>query len=172
MNNRLSSLAVGTMITIFRISEYLAHTQRIAGEFVAVAQTKRSGRDCDVLCFIPNGKRGKVLTVYLDDTVIGVVGNAAGVNADSEYSQWSCNACFNLVAFSKHDLHNTLQRAFTDLTDDMRAKIIYTPRHAYTDNPNAVESYAQLLYPELNTNHAVVNRMKEAEMMRGTNNAA
>ena len=70
---------------------------------------------------------------------------------------FSGNACFNLVGdlhVIKHWMENEI---VFPIPDDARAKIIV---YAGSRNVGNDEG-AQLLYPEIRTHHAVVNRIKD-----------
>lgn len=67
------------------------------------------------------------------------------------------NACYNLVGDRDAIRHAIESKAAWPITDNAKAKVFAsrTPRTKCDD------SETELLYPDIETSHAVVNRMKE-----------
>ncbi len=66
------------------------------------------------------------------------------------------NACYNLVGEPEAIRAYIEGRAARPITDAAKAKIIVTR----TDRTTCNDEGRELLYPEIDTHHAVVNRMK------------
>jgi hypothetical protein len=71
---------------------------------------------------------------------------------------FSGNACFNLVGDPEAIRQCIESRAVVPVTNSAKAKIIVARGERTTCNDDGL----QLLYPEIETHHAVVNRMKES----------
>jgi hypothetical protein len=106
-------------------------------------------------------QRGKRKDVYLDlaaDDIL-IDGWEVPFRADTEAGHiWQGNACFNLVGDAEAIRHCIETHAVLPVSVDAKAKIIVT-RQAPTDGD---DGSPELLYPDIETGHAVVNRIKEA----------
>jgi hypothetical protein len=73
------------------------------------------------------------------------------------------NACYNLVGEPEAIRQCIESRAVVPVTDNAKAKIIVarTPRTKCTDDG------LELLYPDIDTHHAVVNRLKAGALADG-----
>jgi hypothetical protein len=104
-------------------------------------------------------QRGKRKDVYLDVAADDILldGWALPFRTDTEgKGVISGNACYNLVGdpTAIRDLIET--KALFPVTEDAKAKIIV----ARTDRTTCDDDGLELLYPNIETHHAVVNRFK------------
>jgi len=70
---------------------------------------------------------------------------------------WAGNACYNLVGDPQAIRQVIETRAVIQVTESAKAKIIVSP----APRTKCTDEETELLYPEIETHHAVVNRMKE-----------
>jgi hypothetical protein len=105
-------------------------------------------------------QRGKRKDQYLDLKADDIVldGWEVPFHADTELGHvWAGNACYNLVGDPEAIRQCIETRAVYPVSESAKAKIIVyrEPRTKCTDE------VMELLYPEIDTHHAVVDRMKE-----------
>ena len=155
------TLVVGQRVTLLKIDECLAMTHRYeleirkALEPEAVGYSKRHTR---LAVIRQRGKRKEFfLDIASDDILLD--GWNLPFRTDTECNGvWAGNACYNLVGDPEAIRQVIETKALIPVTDSAKAKIIVSaePRSRCTDEGTA------LLYPNIETHHAVVNRMKEA----------
>jgi hypothetical protein len=142
------SLSVGQRVTLLRIDDCLAMTHRYELEVRSIAN--------------PVGtvvrQRGKRKDFYLklaaDDILLD--GWDLPFRADTDGGgAMHGNACYNLVGDPEAIRQCIETRAAAPISDDAKAKIIVAREEQTTCADDG-----QLLYPEIETHHAVVNRMK------------
>jgi hypothetical protein len=105
-------------------------------------------------------QRGKRKEFYLDLAPDDILLDGWGLpfRTDTEGSGvFSGNACFNLIGDPEAIRQCIEGRAVVPVTAEAKAKIIV----ARTERTTCDDEGLQLLYPEIETGHAVVNRMKE-----------
>jgi hypothetical protein len=105
-------------------------------------------------------QRGKRKHFYLDVAADDILLNGWGLpfRTDTEGSGvFAGNACYNLVGDPEAIRQCIESRAVVPVTDEAKAKIIV----ARAERTTCGDDGLQLLYPDVETGHAVVNRMKE-----------
>jgi hypothetical protein len=105
-------------------------------------------------------QRGKRKEFYLDLAADDILLDGWGLpfRTDTEGSGvFSGNACYNLIGEPEAIRQCVEGRAMVPVTGDAKAKIIV----ARAERTTCDDEGLQLLYPEIETHHAVVNRMKE-----------
>jgi hypothetical protein len=70
---------------------------------------------------------------------------------------WAGNACYNLVGDPEAIRRLIETKAAAPISDGAKAKIIV----AHAERTKCNDDGLALLYPEIDTHHAVVNRMKD-----------
>lgn len=140
----------GERYTVISINEMLCSTQRneieITGDF-----NGRTG-------YKHRGKRKEFYLKLKSETLL-FRGWDLPIKADTDSSAgFAGNACYNLVANSPEELKTFLHTSLIDLTQDMKAKVFYI---SMTDFKAGKIHNGQLLYPEIETHHAVINRHKD-----------
>lgn len=137
----------GQKITLFTING-IAATSRV--EILITGE--QQGRHT----FKEKGKRKEYyLKIRPDDIILD--GWDLPLRADSESNRFCSNACFNIAANSKDELKQWLDKSLNPLTDDTKAKVMFISMEDFRNGNTANED---LLYPEIETHHAVVNRVK------------
>jgi len=105
-------------------------------------------------------QKGKRKDFYLDLAADDILLRGWGLpfRTDTEgHGVMSGNACYNLIGEPEAIRDCIERRAVVPVTDDARAKIIV----ARTERTTCDDEGQDLLYPDIDTHHAVVNRMKE-----------
>jgi hypothetical protein len=155
------ALSVGQRVTLFRIDDAMALTHR--HEFVvrAVEAGQRVGYGARKERVAVVRQRGKRKEVYLDlgaDDIL-LDGWDLPIRTDAEAGGvFSGNACYNLVGDPAVIRQHIEGRAVRPVTDDAKAKIIV----ARGKRTACDDSGLELLYPDIETHHAVINRFKAA----------
>jgi hypothetical protein len=156
-------MQVGQKFTLLRIDDMMAMTHRYEFEvrearpepFEQVGYHKRPRLAVMRL-------RGKRKDAYLDLKPDDIVLDGWNVPflADTECAGvYSGNACYNLVGNPGVIRICLENRALLPISDGAKAKILVSPSPRTTCD----ESGVVLLYPEIETHHAIINRMKGAE---------
>jgi hypothetical protein len=104
-------------------------------------------------------QRGKRKDFYLDLACDDILldGWALPFRTDTEGGGiMAGNACYNLVGEPEAIRQCIETKAVVQVTDDAKAKIIV----ARTDRTTCSDDGLALLYPDIGTHHAVINRMK------------
>jgi hypothetical protein len=154
------TLVVGQRVTLLKIDECLAMTHRYELEIRKTLEPEAVGygkRQTRLAVIRQRGKR-RELFLYLASDDILLDGWNLPFRTDTECNGvWAGNACYNLVGDPEAIRQVIETKAIIPVTDSAKAKIIVSPapRTKCTDEETA------LLYPEIETHHAVVNRMKE-----------
>lgn len=155
------TLSVGQRLTLLRIDDCMAMTHRHELEVRSVLPPSRVGYDGRKERIAAVRQRGKRKEFYLDladdDILLGgwdvpfqTDGEAGGVFAG--------NACFNLIG-DPQTIRDCIERtAVRPVSDSAKAKIIVGRESRSKCNDEGLE----LLYPEIETGHAVVSRLKDA----------
>jgi hypothetical protein len=155
------SLRIGQQVTLLRIDDMMAMSHRYELEIRSVLDPEPVGYEGRKLRVATVRQRGKRKEFYLDlaDDDILLDGWNVPFRTDTECGGvFSGNACFNLVGDPEAIRQYIETRAALRITDDAKAKIIVSrePRSTCSDEGTA------LLYPDIESHHAVVNRMKES----------
>jgi hypothetical protein len=155
------TLFVGQRVTLLKIDECLAMTHRYELEIRKALEPEAVGYGKRLTRLAVVRQRGKRKEAFLDlasDDIL-LDGWNLPFRTDTECNGvWAGNACYNLVGDREAIRQAIETRAVISVTDSAKAKIIVSeaPRTKCTDEETG------LLYPEIETHHAVVNRMKEA----------
>lgn len=161
-------------LTIFTISDWMAHTQKQEIEVVTVLETPESRQSYQsgpvvayrVGTMKPRGKRKEFHLDVSKDSALVFDGWDLPIITDAEAKQgsFSGNACFNLALrepASEPRLDAIFLRAFISekalntLTDDIRGKCICVRAE------QSVTADGELIWPTIDIGHAVIQRMKE-----------
>jgi hypothetical protein len=154
------TLFVGQRVTLLKIDECLAMTHRYELEIRKTLEPEAVGyekRNTRLAVIRQRGKRKEFfLDLAADDILLD--GWNLPFRTDTECNGvWAGNACYNLVGDPEAIRQMIETKALIPVTDSAKAKIIVSTelRTKCTDEGTA------LLYPDIETHHAVVNRMKE-----------
>ena len=157
----MSELHAGQRVTLLKIDDMMAMSHRYELEVRQALVSENvgyQGRERRVAIVRQRGKRKEqYLDLKADDILLD--GWDVPFKTDTEGGTiWAGNACYNLVGDPEAIRQVIETRAVVPVTDSAKAKIIVStdPRTKCTDEGTA------LLYPDIETHHAVVNRMKEA----------
>ena len=156
-----NALKIGQRVTLLKIDECLAMSHRYELEIRSVLDPERVGYEGRKQRVATVRQRGKRKEQYLDLAADDILldGWDMPFRMDTECDGvMSGNACFNLVGDPDIIRQCIETRVAFPITDSAKAKIIVAnqPRTTCSDEGTA------LLYPDIETHHAVVNRMKEA----------
>jgi hypothetical protein len=154
------TLAIGQRVTLLKIDEALAMTHRYELEVRQVLDPVRvgyQGRETRLAVIRQRGKRKDFyLDLRADDILLD--GWALPFKTDTEGNGvFAGNACYNLIGDPDVIRECIEKKAILPVTDDAKAKIIV----ARTERTTCGDEGQALLYPDIDTNHAVVNRLKE-----------
>lgn len=154
-------LSVGQKITLFKIDECLAMSHRYELEVRSVLEPVGVGYQQRKQRVATVRQRKKRKDFYLDlrgDEIV-LDGWDVPFKTDTEGSGvFSGNACYNLVGDPQVMRDWIEHRAALPVTDDAKAKIIV----ARGDRTTCDDEGLELLYPDIETHHAVIDRMKES----------
>jgi hypothetical protein len=152
--------AAGQRLTIFRISEWSAMTNKQEIEIRSVLDPTPVGyQKCETrfATFRPRGKR-KEYYLDLPSNVLVFPGWDLPFVTDMEAGNvFSGNACFNLVGDPEVIRDWVENKAILPVSDSTKASILVWPQ----TRKQCGDAEAILLYAEIETHHAVVNGMKE-----------
>jgi hypothetical protein len=155
------ALSVGQRVTLLRIDDCMALTHRYEFQVREALEPTRVGYQERKLRSAIVRQRGKRKDVYLDlewDDIL-LDGWDVPFKADTECAGvWSGNVCYNLVGDPDVIRRHIKEKAVYPVHEQAKAKILVSraPRTTCDD------SETELLYPEIEAHHAVVDRMKEA----------
>jgi hypothetical protein len=154
-------LTVGQRLTVLRIDDALAMTHRFEFDVRSVLEPQPvgyEGRRQRVAVVRQRGKRKDFfLDVAADDILLD--GWALPFKTDTEGDGvMSGNACYNLVGEPETIRECIEGRAVLPVTDSAKAKIIVTR----AERTKCDDSGLILLYPDIDTRHAVICRLKGA----------
>lgn len=154
-------LSVKQRVTLLKIDDCMAMSHRYELEVRSVLEPEAVGYQGLKQRLAIVRQRGKRKDQYLDlgaDDIL-LDGWDVPFKTDTETSGvFSGNACFNLVGEPETIRQYIEARAVVPVSDSAKAKIIVARGARTKCNDDGLE----LLYPEIDTHHAVVNRMKEA----------
>jgi hypothetical protein len=154
------ALSIGQRITLLKIDEALAMSHRYEMEVRQTLDPQPvgyEGRKTRVAIIRQRGKRKEhYLDLAADDIVLD--GWNVPFRTDTECGGiWAGNACYNLVGDPEAIRDCIENRAVLPVTENAKAKIIVSR----SERTKCDDSEFELLYPDIETTHAVVNRMKE-----------
>ncbi len=154
------TLFVGQRVTLLKIDECLAMSHRYelevrkALEPEAVGYQQRYNR---IAVVRQRGKRKEFFLDLASDDIL-LEGWDLPFRTDTECNGvWAGNACYNLVGEPEAIRQCIETRALIPISEDAKGKIIVARVERSKCNDDGLE----LLYPEIETHHAVVDRMKE-----------
>jgi hypothetical protein len=154
------ALSVGQKVTLLKIDDCLGMTHRYELEVRSVVVPQAVGYQKTEQRVATVRQRGKRREQYLDLCSDDILLDGWGLpfQADTEGNGvFSGNACYNLVGDPEAIRQCIEGRAIFPVCDTARAKIIV----ARTERTTCSEEGQELLYPDIETHHAVVNRMKD-----------
>jgi hypothetical protein len=157
----IGTLTTGQRVTLLKIDDMMAMTHRYELEVRTVQEPQAVGYQNCKTRLATVRQRGKRKEQYLDlgaDDIL-LSGWDLPFRADTECNGvMAGNACYNLVGDPEAIRDCIESRAALPVSDSAKAKMIVsrTERTSCSDDGQA------LLYPNIETHHAVVNRMKGA----------
>jgi hypothetical protein len=154
------AFSVGQRVTLLRIDDCMAMTHRYEFEIRNVQEPEKvryEGRKLRLATVRQRGKRkGFFLDLGADDILLD--GWDVPFKTDTECAGiMAGNACYNLVGDPSVIRHWIENQALIPVTDDAKAKIIVTR----TERTTCDDEGQELLYPDIDTHHAVVSRLKD-----------
>jgi hypothetical protein len=155
------SLSIGHRVTFLKIDDALAMTHRYELEVRALEEPHPvgyMGRNQRVAIVRQRGKRKDF---YLDLAADDILLDGWGLpfRTDTEGGGiWAGNACYNLVGEPEAIRQIIETKAVVPVSEDAKAKIIVARAERTTCNDDGQD----LLYPDIATDHAVVNRLESA----------
>jgi len=152
------TLSVGQHVTHLKIDSFMAMTHRYELEVLEVLEPAQLGYQKENTRLAVIRQRGKRKRCYLDLKSDEILLNGWDLpfRADTEGSGvMQGNACFNVVGDPAAIRQLIETRAAWPISDKAKAQILVA--RASNDDPQ------ELLYPEIETHHAVINRMKETK---------
>lgn len=154
------ALVQGQRLTLLRIDEALAMTHRYELEVRLLRTPEAVGWNKGKTRVAIVRQRGKRKDFYLDLSCEDIVleGWELPFKADTEAGGVIAgNACYNLVGDPEAIRACIETRAAVPVSDTAKAKVIVSrePRNRCDDEEQ------ELLYPEIDTHHAVIARMRE-----------
>ena len=155
-------LTVGQRVTLLKIDDALAMTHRYELELRQLLAPERVGYQGLKTRLAVIRQRGKRKEQYLDlgaDDIL-LDGWDLPFRADTEGGGiMAGNACFNLIGDPEAIRACIETRAVVPVRDEAKAKIIVSR----SERTKCGDVGQALLYPDIDTYHAVVNRMKERD---------
>lgn len=155
------TLSIGQRVTLLKIDDMLAMTHRYEMEIRKVMEPARVGYEGRKTRLAIIRQRGKRKELYLDLAADDILLDGWGLpfKTDTETSGiFAGNACYNLVGDPEAIRQCIENRAVIPITDSAKAKIIV----ARGERTRCNDEGLALLYSDIETHHAVVNRMKQA----------
>jgi len=154
------ALTVGQRVTLLKIDDCMAMTHRYELEVRSVLEPQAVGYEGRRQRVAVVRQRGKWKDFYLDlasDDIL-LDGWALPFRTDTEGGGvMAGNACYNLVGEPEAIRQCIESRAVVPVTDSAKAKIVV----GRCERTRCSDDGLALLYPEIETHHAVVNRMKD-----------
>ena len=153
-------LTAGQRVTLLRIDDCMALTHRFELEVRSTVEPQAVGYQGSKTRLAVVRQRGKRKEFYLDVAADDILLDGWGLpfRADTEGGGvFSGNACYNLIGEPEAIRQYIEGRAVLPVTAEAKAKIIV----ARTERTTCDDEGLQLLYPDIETHHAVINRMKE-----------
>ena len=153
-------LTAGQRVTLLRIDDCMAMTHRFELEVRQTVDPQAVGYQGSKTRLAVVRQRGKRKEFYLDLAADDILLDGWGLpfRTDTEGSGvFFGNACYNLIGEPEAIRQCIEGRAVLPVTTEAKAKIIV----ARTERTTCDDDGLQLLYPDIETGHAVVNRMKD-----------
>jgi hypothetical protein len=160
------TLFVGQRVTLLKIDECLAMSHRYELEVRKALEPEAVGYQQRYTRIGVVRQRGKRKEFFLDLATDDILleGWDLPFRTDTERSGvWAGNACYNLVGEPEAIRQCIESRALIPISKDAKGKIIVARGERTKCNDDGLE----LLYPDIDTHHAVVNRMKSSLIMDG-----
>jgi len=154
------TLCIGQKITLLKIDDMMAMTHRYELEVRQTLESSQIGYEGRKTRLAVVRQRGKRKEQYLDLSADDILLDGWGLpfKTDTEGGGiFAGNACFNLVGEPEAIRECIESRAVLPVTDSAKAKIIV----ARGERTRCDDEGQDLLYPDIETHHAVVNRMKD-----------
>jgi hypothetical protein len=153
------ALASGQRVTLLKIDDCLAMTHRYELEICQVLAgdpVGYEGRQKRIATVRQKGKRKEqYLDLKPDDILLD--GWDGPFKTDTEcQGVWAGNACYNLIGEPEAIRQHIESKAIFPVSDSALAKILVSRQPRTSCDHSEVE----LLYPEIETHHAVISRMK------------
>ena len=154
-------LSIGQRLTLLTIDDVMAMTHRRELEIRQVLDSKLVGyHNCRQRVAVVR-RRGRRKDQYLDlacdDILLDGWGLAFKTDTEGQ-GVMSGNACFNLIGEPATIRELIETKAVRPFSDSAKAKILVSR----TERTTCDDSGLELLYPEIDTHHAVVRRFKES----------
>jgi hypothetical protein len=152
-------LSIGQRVTLLKIDETLAMCHRYEMEVREVLTPERVGYEGRKTRLAVIRQRGKRKTFFLDLAADDILleGWEQPFRTDTEGAGvMAGNACYNLVGDPDAIRACIETKALVPVTDSAKAKIFVACAERTTCNNDGLA----LLYPEIESHHAVVNRFK------------
>jgi hypothetical protein len=157
------ALSVGQRVTLLKIEDCMAMTHRYELEVRRVLDAEAVGYEGRQQRVAVVRQRGKRKDQYLDlagDDIL-LDGWDVPFKTDTEGDGvMSGNACYNLIGEPETIRQHIEAKAVLPVSEAAKAKIIVARAERTKCNDDGLE----LLYPEINTHHAVIVRFKEARV--------
>jgi hypothetical protein len=153
------TLSVGQRVTLLKIDDWLAMTHKYELEVRAVLDVRAVGYEGRQKRVAVVRQRGRRKDIYLDLAADDILLDGWGLpfRTDTEGGGVvSGNACYNLVGDSAAIRDVIETKALFPVTEAAKGKIIV----ARSDRTKCNDDDQELLYPHIQTQHVVVNRMK------------
>ena len=153
------TFSIGQRVTLLKIDECLAMSHRYELEIWKALEPEAVGyekRNTRLAVIRQRGKRKEFFLDLASDDIL-LDGWNLPFRTDTECGGvWAGNACYNLVGDPEAIRQAIENKAVIPVSESAKAKIIVSvgPRTKCNDDETT------LLYPEIETHHAVVNRMK------------
>ena len=158
------AIVVGQRVTLLCIDDCLAMTHRYELEVRSLLEPERVGYQGRKQRIAVVRQRGKRKEQYLDLEVDDILLEGWGLPflTDTEGAGiMAGNACYNLIGEPEVIRQCIETMAVVAVSDQAKAKIIVTR----SPRTNCCDDVQALLYPDIPTRHAVVNRMKGVRAM-------
>jgi hypothetical protein len=155
------SLFQGQRVTLLKIDSGLAMSHRYELEVRSVLDGQRVGYEGRQQRVATVRQRGKRKDFYLDLSADDILLDGWGqpFKTDTEGGHiMAGNACYNLVGDPETIRQAIETRAVWPISDDAKAKIIVSRG----ERTRCDDSETELLFPDIETHHAVINRIKES----------
>jgi hypothetical protein len=154
-------LSARQRVTLLKIDDCLAMTHRYEFEVREVLEPQAVGYQGSKKRVAVVRQRGKRKDFYLDLAADDILLDGWGLpfRTDTEGAGvMAGNACYNLVGDPAAIRECIETKAALPISDSAKAKIIVARGERTTCNDDGLE----LLYADIETQHAVINRMKES----------
>jgi hypothetical protein len=154
------ALSTGQQVTLLRIDDALALTHRYELEVRRLVEPKTVGYQGQKTRLASVRQRGKRKDFYLDlapdDILLDSWSLPLQTDAEAD-GVFAGNACYNLVGDPDAIRRCIETQAVIPISEDAKAKIIVSRAPRTTCDDDGLE----LLYPDIETHHAVVCSLKE-----------